>query len=71
MVTEFVEDAARKLVSSAIDAEIAQVPVPAEIVTRPLEELTEHAVEDPAEYVIAPLLELVARTVCVCPKFLE
>jgi hypothetical protein len=45
------------------------VHVPEEfvIVTRPVDVFTEHAVDEPAEYVMVPLPELVAVTVNVSP----
>jgi hypothetical protein len=48
---------------------IEQVPVPAVIVTVAPD--TEHAVDDPAEYVIAPEPADVAVTVCVSPNAFE
>ena len=46
---------------------MVQDPVEFVTVTRPVEALTEQAVEDPAEYVIVPVPALDAVTVNVSP----
>ena len=50
---------------------MVQVPVPEMTVTSPADESTVQAVEDPAEYVMAPLPALVAVTLWVSRKLFE
>jgi hypothetical protein len=56
------------LASAVIVAEIEHVPVPLVTVIAPVDEPTEHAVDDPAEYeTVPPPRPTVATTVPVPP----